>query len=492
MKTMNGDMRMAHLLRVTRRTLLTGLLALPLGCATAVITPGQETRAGAVMSQQVAEQIGLYSDAELEHYLDQVGQRLVKALGETPYTFHFAIVDQFEPNAFASPGGYIYVSRGLLAQFNDEAELAGVLAHEISHVTRRHHTRQAGRSLGAGLLSLPGLAVGIVNEDLGNMINAPINYAGKVYLSSFSRGQETEADEYGMRLAAAAGYDPEALVDALQGIERTVYLLTGEQHEATFFDTHPTTPQRVKEIRARSTGIEVIARAPVANRAQLLQHLDGLWWDPQNPQQGIFDSQGVFRSAELDFSIDFPEGWETLNTPRFVGAAEPEGSAYLALGSNSGEFSPEGYAAALITRMRERAGLEAAATQSFLIGDWPAHMVRYDDTSADETVSLYYVFVASPGGSYTFMAMGLERWRDTLRDAVLSLRPLTETERRVLGGLRLRTAPLGTGETLEQWNRRLGSAWGPEFSAAMNGLADSSHTGSGETLKYARREQYQP
>jgi len=475
------------------KTLLTGALAsLLLGCATAVITPELETRTGAAMSQQVADQIGLYRDADLERYLDNVGQRLVMALGETPYSFQFAIVDQFEPNAFASPGGYIYISRGLLAQVNDESELAGVLAHEISHVTRRHHARQMGRTLGAGLLTLPGLAVGIVNEDLGNMINAPINYAGKVYLSSFSRSQENEADQYGLRLAASAGYNPVALIDALEGIEHTVYLLTGEQHEATFFDTHPTTPQRVRDIRSAAANIDTVARAPLADREKLLEHLDGLWWGPQNPQQGVFDEQGVFRSADLDFSVDFPAGWETINTPRFVGATEPEGAAYLALGSNSGEFTPEGYAAALITRMRERTQLEPAATQSFMIGDWPAHFVRYDDSSADEVVSLYYVFVAAPGGSYTFVAMGLEHLRDTLRDAVLSLRPLGDEERGKIGGLRLRTAALRGGETLDEWNRRMASAWGTEFSAAMNGLNGPPQGEPDEKLKFARWERYQP
>ena len=110
--------------------------------------------------------------------MQTVGQRLVDALGETPYTFQFAVVDQFEPNAFASPGGYIYISRGLLAQMNHEAELAGVLAHEISHVTQRHHARQIGRSVGAGLFILSGRAVGVVSKNLGNIINAPIEAAG--------------------------------------------------------------------------------------------------------------------------------------------------------------------------------------------------------------------------------------------------------------------------------------------------------------------------
>lgn len=467
------------------------LLGMQVSCATAVITPEQETSAGTAMSQQVTDQIGLYMDPELERYVDAVGQRLVSALGPTPYTFQFFVVDQFEPNAFASPGGFIYVSRGLLSQMNSEAELAGVLAHEISHVTRRHHTRQAGRSIGAGLLTLPGRAVGVVSEDLGNMINAPVEYAGQVYLSSYSRGQESEADQYGLQLTAAAGYDPLALISALEGIERTVFLLTGEHHKASFFDSHPTTPQRVADIEEQSRSLSFTPSAPLADTRQLYSHLDGMWWGQENPQQGVFHGP-VFFNADMDLTISFPADWNTINTPRFVGATEPEKGAYMALGVNEGEFTPEGYAAALITRMRDRTRLEPSVTRPFTIGDWPAHVVRYDDSSGSEVVSLYYVFIASPRGSYTLMAMGLEHFRETLREAAMSLRPLTSAERTRISGLRLRTAPIKKGESLAHWASRLGSEWNPEFIASMNGLVDASYKGTGEPLKYAREEHYKP
>lgn len=460
------------------------------GCVTTVVTPEQEAKAGSAMSQQVAEQIGLYQDPVLASYVEAVGQRLVASLGETPYTFRFAVVDQFEPNAFASPGGYIYVSRGLLAQMNQEAELAGVLAHEISHVTRRHHARQAGRALGTGLLTLPGRAVGVVSEDLGNMINSPIELAGQVYLSSYSRGQETEADQYGMRLASAAGYDPLALAQALNGIERSVYLLTGEAHQASYLDSHPTTPERVTAIQTLGAQLPPVPAdaTVIASPQQLQGKLNGLWWGRQNPQQGIFRAD-TFLNADMDFSVSFPSGWKTMNTPRFVGAMEPEGNAYLALGANSGEFAPEGYAAALITRMRDRSGLDPAVSRSFSIHGWPAHLVRYDDSNDEDVISLFYVFLASPEGSFTFMGMGFERFSDPLREAVMSMRPLTTTERSSIGGLRLRLADTRPGESLQAWSERVGSQWSADLTAAMNGL-ESSHRGAGESLKYVRRESY--
>lgn len=469
-------------------TLLAYLLLLS-GCVTSVVSPEQETQAGSAMSQKVADQIGVYNDPALAQYLESVGQRLVQSLGETPYRFHFVVVDQFEPNAFATPGGYIYVSRGLLAQMNDEAELAGVLAHEISHVTQRHHVRQAGRSIGAGLFTLPGRAVGIVSKDLGNMINSPIEHAGQVYLSSYSRGQESEADAYGMRLANAAGYDALALADALDGIENSLYLLTGEHHEANYLDTHPTTPQRVADINKLAGGLSLVPVPPLANRAQLYQHLNGLWWGPQNPQQGVFQDN-LFLSADLGLSISFPKEWETINTPRVVGAMEPEGNAYLALGANSGEFSPEGYAAALITKMRDGTGLQPNVSRSFQIGDWPAHVVRYDDASEGETVSLYYVFLNTGPNSFTFMAMGYEHLREALRGSVMSIAKLTPAQEKSIRSLRLRVADIEPGESLADWAKRVDSQWSVEFIAAMNGLGDESTRGNREPLKYAREERY--
>ncbi|TDG12120.1 hypothetical protein E2F43_17370 [Seongchinamella unica] len=474
-----------HLPRLTVAAAVLSLSA----CVTSVVTPEQETRAGSSISQQVADQIGLYMDPELERYLDTVGQRLVDSLEQTPYQFQFALVDQAEPNAFATPGGFIYVSRGLMAQINDEAELAGVLAHEISHVTRRHHVRQAGRSLGTGLLTLPGRAVGVVSKDLGNMINAPIEHAGRLYLSSYSRSQESEADAYGMRLASTAGYDPLALADALEGIEKGLLLLTGEQHEATYLDTHPTTPQRVADIGRLARALDTAPTEPIADRDQLYAYLDGLWWGPQNPQQGIFNDN-LFLSADLGLSVTFPAGWDTVNTPRFVGAMEPAGEAYLALGLNKGEFSPEAYAAALITRMRDSTGLQPSDSKGFRIGQWPAHVVRYDDANDAQRVSLYYVFLDSGSHSFTFMAMGKAAFQGLLRNSVMSIAPLTPEQAGDIRGLRLRIATINQGESLADWSRRVNSSWSTAFTAAINGLEETTAGHQPRQLKYVRSERY--
>ena len=459
-------------------------------CATTVITPEVEDQWGEQMSAQVAQQIGIYQDPQLNAYVASVGQRLVRALGETPYTFRFAIVDQFEPNAFATPGGYIYISRGLLTQINHEDELAGVLAHEISHVTQRHHARQAGKSFRAGLFTLPGRAVGVISKDLGNMINTPVEAAGKVYLSSFSRSQETDADRHGMLLASSAGYEPQALASALTSIERAVAYLTGEQHEASFFDSHPTTPTRVADIAQHAASLNTQPAPPLANRDQLLGQLNGLWVGPQNPQQGIFRGQ-AFLNADLDTTVRFAPEWETINTPTYVAAAAPDQTAFIALGAAESGVGIRELADATAENMRQESGLEPSERRSFQIGSWPAELVRYDDNNGEEQVSLYYLFVASPRQTFALMAMGMAHQRPALRATVLSLRQLTAAERQQITGQRLRLSRPQAGQSLQAVGVSSGNSWSPEYTAIANGLPDGA-SAPGGTIKISREERYAP
>ena len=157
-------------------------------------SPQGDIEQGAEVAKLVEQQVGLCSLPETQAYLQQVGARLVAAAGDSRWKFTFQIVDQEEPNAFAIPGGGIYVSRGLLILPEREDELAGVLAHEIAHVTQRHSARQQRKGILPGLLSLPGRVVGgVVSEDLGALINAPVGIVGGTWLSRYSRSQESEA-----------------------------------------------------------------------------------------------------------------------------------------------------------------------------------------------------------------------------------------------------------------------------------------------------------
>ena len=221
------------------------------------------SKQGAEVAKLVEQQIGLYSMPKTEAYLREVGGRLVAAVNDPRWKFSFQIVDQQEPNAFAIPGGGIYVSRGLLALVNREDELAGVLAHEIAHVTQRHSARQQRKGILPGLLSLPGNVVGnVVGENLGALINAPIDTVGGAWLSRYSRGQESESDRIGIRTAAQAGYDPVALADMLRRLEQDVASQTGQERRFSIFDSHPMTETRLKDIHKPRRGLDAGDETP--------------------------------------------------------------------------------------------------------------------------------------------------------------------------------------------------------------------------------------
>ena len=231
--------------------------------------------------------------------------------------------------------------------------------------------------------------------------------------------------------------------------------------------------------------------APIADQPQLFARLDGMWVGAQNPQQGVFFGE-AYRNADLDFGITFPDTWETMNTPRFVAAAEPDGGAYLVLSSSESEETIFEIADGLAENMRDEAGIEPSEDRTLTVGSWPARLLRYDDSSAEKTVSLYYLLVQSPQLKFVLMAMGYEEFRDTLGAAALTLRPLTQPERDSIGGLRMRVTKPQAGDSLAAINERMGSKWPLPLSAGYNGLATPNAPVIGRLIKYSRTERYTP
>jgi predicted Zn-dependent protease len=341
-----------------------------------------------------------------------------------------------------------------------------------------------------GILTLPGKAVGaVVGEDVGNIINSPIEAVGKVYLSSYSRDQEAEADLVGMHLAATAGYNPSALGQALRSLGRMSALMTGEEREFSFYDSHPTTSTRVSDIDQESARMQWQPARPFADQAGLFKRMNGMLWGPDNPAQGVFrDHQ--FLQADLDFSIIFPEGWSTVNTPNFVGAFEPEQEAMIILGGGGRPGDPKIPADAFIEEIREQAGIEPAESRAMKIGDWPGYVVRFEDTSGSEPVSLYYLWVTSPRLAFQVIALGADRYRDQLKETAMSLRNLTAEERESISGDYLRIAEGEAGESLTDFAARSGNILSNDWTEAINDLPQGSTLESGQQVKIILTEPY--
>jgi predicted Zn-dependent protease len=487
---------MAFRLETRLRLVVTAALLLP-ACAAVqpdILLPSIEAdrKLGQEVSKKVEQEMGIIEDARLSAYVAGLGQRLAAQIPNRQFPYTFQIVDQAAPNAFALPGGYVYVSRGLLALVTSEEELAGVLGHEIVHVERRHSARQLQKARLPSLLTLPGRAAGwVIGGDLGEIVSSPFEAVGAAYLSAHSRQDELEADERGQAIAARAGYDPRALAGMLDRLERFERLLTGSERGFSFFATHPMTPRRVADITDRAKGIAWTPRPGIAaSRADLLRRLDGLLIG-QNPADGIFQGQR-FLHPNLDFSIEFPPKWKTVNTRRLVGAIAPDEDALAFLGLRGKGTDPSQPAQAFVQAVQREFGISPTRSERVQIGQWPGHVVTLTDTSGGKPVHMHFLWVAARGLIYQMVGLSPDRHREALRQTALSFRPLTPAERTSLTETRLRVVAAREGETLAQLARRSQDQWKPEMTGVVNGIQPGASLKQGQLVKIAVKQPYLP
>ena len=450
----------------------------------------KDEETGAEVAKQVEEQIGIYETPVTTDYIRQIGERLVAHLDDREFDFQFQIADQWEPNAFALPGGYVYFSRGLLILANNEGEIAGVMGHEISHVTERHSASRQERAILPGLLSIPGAIVGsVVSEDLGNLINSPINMIGRVSLASYSRKQEGKADKLGMRLSAKSGYDPLLLATMLEQLEKDVEMLTDRKREFSFFDSHPMTSDRVEDAHDEAKDLKWTKKPDIAkNKAEFLKKLDGLYYT-DNPAQGILRGQ-QFLHPDMNFTITFPGDWIAVNTPSLVGAYRENKDAMIFISAIGGATDPEQLGKALVNELQNKHKKRAESAEPVKVGEWPGYLVKFNDTSGRETAHIYYLWVTIRDLTYGLIGAGVDRYKENLRKTVLSLRPLTSEERNSITGIRLRIAKAKSGETLAELGKRTGNVWETDYTAMVNNIPENTILEKGQLIKIAREEPY--
>jgi len=237
------------------------------------ISKDTELAMGQEADKQVIAQFGLYSDKNLQLYVNSIGQKLVSTLSDKEFSkYFFKVVDSSEINAFALPGGYIYVTRGILASINSEAELAGILGHEIGHVTQHHGAKQIVRSIGAQILAI---GAAIANpQHAGEWLMVSSQMFNQINLG-YGRDAELESDAHGLLSAYQAGYDPRSMVDFLKGL-RQHEMMSGQAYHS-FQATHPETKERI--IKTGSLSESIINRkeqSVTKNRKEYLKYVQGL------------------------------------------------------------------------------------------------------------------------------------------------------------------------------------------------------------------------
>ncbi len=286
-----------------------------------LVSEGQEIEMGQQAMLQVDAGMGLYDSPALQAYVDSVGQAMaaVSERPELPWTFK--VIDDPVINAFALPGGPVYLARGIMAHFNSEAEMASVLGHEIGHITARHSVEQISR---AQLMQI-GLVAGVVLvPELRPFGDALGGGLGILFLK-FGRDDESQSDELGFRYMTRLGYDPQGAVDMFEILERQRDASSGAIPE--WQSTHPNPGNRVLAAQQRLASSQI--EGGIVRQDEYMRHIDGMMFG-KDPKQGFF-VEGRFVHPELRLQFRFPEGWDTQNAPTSVLAQSPEGDAVMQL-----------------------------------------------------------------------------------------------------------------------------------------------------------------
>jgi predicted Zn-dependent protease len=456
-----------------------------MGCGAVLQSVEKDKQIGREVSSQVKAEIGVYEHAVLTEYIQTVGERLVRVNPDQRFDYTFSIVDQWEPNAFAAPGGFIYASRGLLALTNDENELANVIGHEIMHVSQRHTAKRMAKGRLPTLLSLPGQVVSrVISQEIGHLINAPINALGGAYIAKHSRGDEFEADQLGQQLAARAGYDPQAMATFLDRLGQVAEIIRGEKHRPGWFDTHPSTPDRVTRVSRDAQRIEWERQsAVVGDKNAYLRQLDGLLLGV-NPVFGVLRGRRLLHPV-LELTIEFPPDWTTVVNRQAVVAIAPEQDGVLTIGKGGENVDPQEAAGVFEKALYDQYRVKPNRAESVKIGSFPAYLLLYTDASGKEPMHLAFLWVSYRKVLYRFIGLAPERHREMLRAAAWSLRPMTAKEKSTIKERRLRVVSAREGDSLARLSQRTGNVWPVEATAVINVIDKDNPLNEGQLIKIA-------
>lgn len=453
-----------------------------------LISAKQEQALGDEEAKKVEAGMGFADDSAFTPFLDKLGQRLTEHSPRKDVTYQFHIVDMAEPNAFALPGGYVYVSRGLLALTNSEGELAGVVGHEIGHVAARHAVQRISKQ--APLAVVFGLASGItglVSSTVGDHLGGIGDLAQSAIFSPYSRSQETEADEVGQQIAAEAGWDPVELSTFLASLGREVALHEKEPRKPSFFDTHPATPDRVANTARHATSLTRAARDPISpTREAYLARLDGLVVGPR-AANGVFH-ETAFLHQDLNVFIKFQDKWPHENAPDKIVAAAPKGDAAMVLEVVAkGEDPLEG---ARVLGKARQVDL-AAKAESITINGLPAARAVF---LTDGKAQVELTWIAHGGLIFQLLAIApadrFNAFQPRFESVTGSFRPLSASDRATITEQRVRLITVREGETIEAAAARAHSSWKIEEVAVANGLMPAGHLHERQVLKVAVEERY--
>jgi predicted Zn-dependent protease len=462
--------QLAKKVRTTLLAVCTLSASLLLGCAVNPVTgdrqlmlvsEGQEISMGAEGAQSVANSIGLVDDPALQSYVEELGKKLAADSERPELPWSFQVIDDATPNAFAFPGGYIFVTRGLLGLMGNEAELVSVLGHEIGHVTARHSAAMMTRAQVAQI----GLGIGsILSPTIAQFGELAAGGLQLLFLS-YGRDAERQADDLGFQYALDQGYDVREMVNVFASLSRAAEL-AGASPLPSWLASHPEPEDRIRRIERRLGDLDTPVQGGRVGTEEFMQRIDGLLFGA-NPRNGYFESNQYFH-PEMEFRLTFPEGWKTQNLPQAVMAGSPQEDAIVQLTLAQG--SPRDAAGQFFGQQ----GVASARVGEQTINRLRAVVGQFQAETQGGTVAGHAAFIAHGGQTFQLLAFTpaaqLNRYNNAFRATINSFARLTDRAALARQPDRLSIVRTSEPMTLAAFNQRYPSEVDIEKLALINQL----------------------
>jgi predicted Zn-dependent protease len=462
---------------------------------TATSISAQEKKQGTEAHPQLMAEFGGAYTGPQAAYVTRVGQKIAlqSGLSNAGGDFTVTLLNSPVNNAFAIPGGYVYVTRQLMALMNDEAELAGVLGHEVGHVAARHSKRRQSAATRNAVIGILGTVLGGMIGDnggllggLGGLLQNNSMQLAQIATLGFSRGQELEADQLGAQYLVKAGYDPAALASMLASLANQSALdarVAGRDARSlpAWASTHPDPASRVQ--RAAAIARQVAGPKPgVRNADAFMAALDGVLYG-DDPKEGVIEAN-EFLHPDLKLRFAVPAGFGMQNGATAVSIAGTGGQAQFSFGEYKGDMAA--YIAAVYQKLGGEQKIPYGELRRTSVNGLPAAyasatVAGQNGQQVDITV-FAYEFAADR--AYHFAALAPAGQMRTFDPMFASMRRMTDSEARAVRPRRLDVVAAGRGDTLASLAGRMAfSTYQAERFQVLNGLTSTSTIKPGQRIK---------
>ncbi len=404
-----------------------------------MMSESQEIATGRSADAEVRKQYKVYDNPALQKYVNDVGQNIASHSHRPNLNYHFTVLDSPEINAFALPGGYVYITRGILAYLNSEAEMAAVLGHEIGHVTARHGVKQQSAAQAANIgISIAAILVPQLNNqafhDASNTLSGAL-------LSGYGRDHELEADRLGAQYLARTGYDPQAMIRVI-GVLKNQELFDAEvakqegrepRHYHGTFATHPDNDTRLQQVVGEAKNLTVAS--PIENRSEFIKQTAGLVFN-DSVDEGVVRSN-QFMHRDLGIALTFPPQWSVKNSPSQLIALSPQQDASI-------EFKVDGKPSGSVVEYARRLLGNGVTINTEEIDKHTAAIGAKNNVEAAVIYNKGKAFlILCATKTPQIMATQREAMQTTMR----SFHALTEDERKQIKPLNIRLVTTQAGDT---------------------------------------------